>query len=183
MTLAARKIRDVPEPRRDDYLGPGRVLAVEPHAIEVEIRDGERAWARMALAFPYAPVPGDELLILGKGDDHYVIGVLHGTGRTALSFQGAVDLRAEGGPLTLSSDRGVAIRGPELEIEAGKLRMVAGAVVQKFTSLYQRVRDTLGVRAGQAHTVVDDRSFMTAKNASIVTEEAMTINGSEIHLG
>ena len=36
---------------------------------------------------------------------------------------------------------------------------------------------------GTAHTVVDDTSFMTAKNASIVTEETMSINGDEIHLG
>jgi len=137
----------------------------------------------MALAFPYAPAMGDVLLVIGKGEEYYVIGVLHGTGRSALSFQGAVDLRAVGGPLTLSSDQGVAIRGPELEVEAGKLRMVAGSVVQKFTSLLQRVRGALNVHAGQAHTVVEERSFMTAKNASIITEETMSINGSEIHLG
>jgi len=183
MTSAARKIRPLEAPRPDDYLGPGHVIAVAPHEVEVEIGEGLRVSARMALAFPYAPEPGDVLLVIGKGADHYVIGVLHGTGRAALSFQGGVDIRAQGGPLTLSSDQAVAIRGPELEVEAGKLRMVAGSVVQKFTSLVQRVRDAMSVRAGQAHTVVDDRSLMTAKNASIVTEEAMTINGSEIHLG
>jgi hypothetical protein len=48
---------------------------------------------------------------------------------------------------------------------------------------YQRVRGALEVRAGKAHTVVDDSSFLTAKNASIVTEETMSINGNEIHLG
>lgn len=185
MTQAARKIRELPVPglQPDDYLGPGLVVAVEPHETEVEIRGGERVRARMALAFPYAPEPGDELLVIGRGEDHYVIGVLRGTGRVALTFQGAVDVRAQGGPLTLSSDQAVAIRGPELEVEAGKLRMIAGSAVQKFTSLYQRVREALSVHAGQSHTVVDDRSFMTAKNASIVTEEAMNINGSEIHLG
>jgi hypothetical protein len=181
MTSAVRILRELPRP--DDYLGPGHVIRVEPHEVEVEIRGGERVRAQMALAFPYAPEPGDVLLIIGKGEDHYIIGLLQGTGKTALSFQGAVDLRAQGGPLTLSSDQGVAIRGAEVEVEAGKLRMIAGSAVQKFTSLYQRVRDALSVRAGQAHTVVDDRSFMTAKNASILTEEAMTINGSEIHLG
>lgn len=183
MTSAARKIRELSAPQPDDYLGPGHVIAVEPHQIEVEIRSGERVHAQMALAFPYAPEPGDVLLVIGKGEEHYVIGVIRGTGRTALAFQGAVDLRAQGGPLTLSSDQGVAIRGPEVEVEAGKLRMMAGSVVQKFTSLYQRVRDSLNVHAGQAHTVVEDRSFLTAKNASIVTEETMNINGNEIHLG
>ena len=50
-------------------------------------------------------------------------------------------------------------------------------------SLLQRVTGSLEVRAGQTQTVVEGRSIMTAKNASIVTEEAMTINGEEIHLG
>ena len=137
----------------------------------------------MALAFPYQPEVGDVLLVIGKGGAFYVIGVLSGKGKAVLAFQGGVDVRAQGGPLTLSSDQGVAIRGPELDIETNKLRMFAGSVVQKFNSLCQRVRDALQIRAGESHTVVDDRSFMTAKNASIVTEETMSINGQEIHLG
>jgi hypothetical protein len=183
MTRAARKILDLPVHQEGNYLGPGHVTRIEHHEVEVEIRGGERARAQMALAFPYEPREGDVLLVIGKGDEHWVIGVIHGTGKSALTFQGAVDLKAQGGPLTLSSDHGVAIRGPEVEVEAGKLRMMAGAVAQKFTSLYQRVRDALDVHAGQAHTVVDDASFMTAKNAAIVTQETMSINGSEIHLG
>ena len=93
----------------------------------VEIRGGERARAQMALSIPYEPAVGDVLLVIGKGDEHYVIGVLHGSGKTSLSFQGAVDLRATGGPLTLSSDQGVAIHGPEMEIQTGKLQVFAGA--------------------------------------------------------
>lgn len=166
-----------------EYLGPGRVLSVGPPEVEVELGHGERVTAQMALTFPYSPVVSDVLLVIGRGGDHYVIGVLHGTGRSTLSFQGGVEVRAQGGPLTLSSDQGVNIRGPEVEVETGKLRMIAGSVAQKFTSLYQRVRDSLNVHAGQAVTIVEDRSLLTAKNASIVTEDTMTINGNEIHLG
>lgn len=183
MSHAARKVAPLPLTRPTDHLGPGRVVRVAPHEIEVELREGERVTAQTALAFPYVPEEGDVLLVIGKGEEHWIIGVIHGTGKTALAFPGAVDLRAQGGPLTLSSDHGVAIRGPEVEVEAGKLRMFADSVVQKCTSLYQRVRDALDVRAGQAHTVVDERSYLTAKNASIVTEETMSINGNEIHLG
>ncbi|WP_437900733.1 DUF3540 domain-containing protein [Sorangium sp. So ce124] len=183
MTQAARKIRELPAPRPDDYLGPGRVVRVGPREIEVEIRGGERVAAQMALAFPYAPEVDDVLLVIGRDDEHYVIGVLRGTGKASLSFQGAVDLRAQGGPLTLTSDQGVAIRSPAVAIEAGKLQMFAGSVVQKFTSLYQRVRDAMDLRAGTARTVVDEQSYLTAKNASIVTQETMAINGREIHLG
>lgn len=166
-----------------EYLGPGRVVGVKPHEVEVEIRGGERVTAVMALAYPYAPEVSDVLLVIGRGGEHYVIGVIHGQGRATLAFSGGVEVRAQGGPLTLSSDTGVTIRGPEMEVETGKLRMIAGSVAQKFTSLYQRVRDSLNVHAGQSHTIVEDRSFLTAKNASIVTEETMSINGNEIHLG
>jgi hypothetical protein len=182
-SAAEKKIHELPVPRSGDYLGPARVVAVMPHEVEVEIRSGQRARARMALSIPYEPSVGDMLLVIGKDDEHYVIGVLQGSGRTSLSFQGAVDVRATGGPLTLSSDTSVSILGPETEIQTGKLQVFAGAVVEKLGSLYQRVRETLNVHAGKTHTVVDDASFMTAKNASIVTEETMSINGDQIHLG
>jgi hypothetical protein len=184
MLSALRPIPSSPQPAEAAlYLGPAHVTAVHAHDVEVTLDDGATARARLALAFPYAPAPGDELLVVGKDGDHYVIGVLRGTGRTALSFQGDVDVRAEGGALRLSGDLGVAIRGPELEIQAGKMRVMAGAVVQKFASLYQRVSAMLSVHAGQTHTVVDDSAITTAKSAAILTEETMTINGSEIHLG
>jgi hypothetical protein len=183
MPSAAKKIHELRAPRQDDYLGPGNVVDVAPHEITVLVRGSERVRAQMALSIPYEPRVGDVLLVIGKGDDHYVIGVLVGHGKTSLSFQGAVDLRATGGPLTLSSDQGVAIHGPEMEIQTGKLHVFAGAMVEKLGSLYQRVRGALNVHAEKTHTVVDDASFMTAKNASIVTEETMSINGNEIHLG
>lgn len=176
-----KKLHELAAP--DDYLGPGEVVGVMPHAVEILIRGGVRASAQMALSITYEPRVGDVLLVIGKGDEHYVIGVLKGSGTTSLSFQGPVDLRANGGPLTLSSDVGVALHGPEVEIQTSKLEVFAGAVVEKLGSLYQRVRGALNVHAGKTHTVVDDASFMTAKNASIVTEETMSINGNEIHLG
>jgi hypothetical protein len=182
MTSSA-KIYELPLPKPGDYLGPGNVVAALPHEVTVEIRGAEQVRAQMALSIPYAPVVGDVLLVIGKGEEHYVIGVLVGTGKTQLSFQGAVDLRATGGPLTLSSDQGVAIHGPEMEIQTGKLHVFAGTVVEKLGSLYQRIRGALNVHAETAHTVVDDASFLTAKNASIVTEETMSINGDQIHLG
>jgi hypothetical protein len=183
MSHAARKVVPLPVQSPAEYLGPARVTRVAPHEVAVEIRSGEEVTAQMALAFPYAPAEGDVLLVIGKGGEHWVIGVVHGAGKAALAFQGGVEISAQGGPITLTSDRGVAIRGPDVEVEAGKLSMIAGSVVERFTSLYQRVRDAWSVRAGEARTIVDGSSHLTAKEASIVTEETMSINGSEIHLG
>jgi hypothetical protein len=166
-----------------DYLGPATVVATEGPRPTVELTDGMIVPVEMALALPYEPALGDSLLVVGRGPHHYVIGVLHGTGRTALTLPGDVDLHASGGSLSLSGDKGVQIRGPELEIQVGKLRMMASAVVQTFTSIHQRVSELLSVQAGEAHTLVENTSFTKAKNATLLTEETVTVNGKQIHLG
>lgn len=166
-----------------DYLGPGRVTAAEAGRVTVELPGGPSVVAEMALALPYEPALGDTLLVIGKEERYYVIGVLHGRGRTVLSLSGDVAVHARDGALSLSGDKGVAIRGPELEVEAGKVRMIADAVVQKVASMYQRVSALFSVHASEAHTVVEKTSFTKAKNATILTEETVTVNGKQILLG
>ena len=41
----------------------------------------------------------------------------------------------------------------------------------------------LSVHAREVHTVVDETHLTKAKSASVLTEETMTINGKQIHLG
>jgi hypothetical protein len=166
-----------------EYLGPADVTEVFANEAEVRLPSGVLTRARLALAFTYEPRPDDVVLVIGNADGHYVIGVLSGRGRTVLEFQGDVDLRAVGGSLNLSADKGVRIDAPEVEVQTGKLRMMAGAVMQKFTSLRQRVTELLSVHAGQSHAVVDEAAFQQSKSATIQTQEKVLINGKEIHLG
>src|SRR5512140_2960790 len=170
-------------PAPSEYLGPANVVEVRGRELLVEIPASGLVSATIALAFPYEPVPGDVLLIIGRGGDYYGIGVLHGTGRTALSFHGDVDLRAHGGALNLSGDQGVVIAGPEVSVHASKLQMVADAVVQRFASVYQRVSAMLSVHAKETHTVVDETAYTQSKSGVILTEETMSINGKKIHIG
>ncbi|WP_437280976.1 DUF3540 domain-containing protein [Sorangium sp. So ce375] len=166
-----------------EYLGPGRVTAAEGGAITVELPGGQPVAVEMALALPYTPALEDTLLVIGREERYYAIGVLHGRGQTVLSLQGDVALHAREGALSLCGDKGVEIRGPELEVQAGKIRMVADAVVQRFTSVVQRVSALLSVQASESHTVVEKTSFTKAKNATILTEETVTVNGKQILLG
>ena len=166
-----------------DYLGPADVTKVEPHEVEVRLPSGGLVRARVALAFTYEPQPKDVVLVIGNADGHYVIGVLHGAGRAVLGFPGDVELRAVGGVLHLAGDTGVRLDGPEIEVKAGKLRLLADSVAQKFTELRQPVTTLLSVRAGRTHTVVDDSTYAQSKSATIVTEEKVTINGKSIYLG
>src|SRR5580658_6142610 len=93
-----------------DYLGPAEVSSAEALGATVVLPDGRHVRAELALALPYRPVLGDVLLVIGKGDDYYAIGVLRGSGTTSLSFQGDVELTAVDGRLRLSGERGVELR-------------------------------------------------------------------------
>jgi hypothetical protein len=169
--------------RVEDYLGPAEVTRAAADEVMVVLPGGAApARAELALAFPYAPAAGDLLLVIGKGEALYAIGVLKGAGRSVFSLPGDVGLHAEG-ELHLSGGKGVRVTGPEIELQADKLRAVAGAVVESFTSLYQRVREILSVHAGESHTLVDGAAYTQSKSAAIVTQETVTINGDEIHLG
>lgn len=167
----------------DDYLGPAEVVEARGPTLEVELPGGRRVPVTIALALPYAPVAGDILLVIGRGEAHYVIGVIQGQGRTDLTFHGDVELASLDGKVIVNGQRGVELRGPEVDVHAGKLRMVADAVVQRFTSVCQRVTELLSVHARESHALVDEGSFTQAKRAVLQTEETVTINGKEIHLG
>jgi hypothetical protein len=183
MHATVRTIAPRAREQTSDYLGAAEVVAVEPTRVVVDVPGAGLARAELAFALPYTPAVGDLLLVIGKGDDLFAIGVLRGAGRTSLSLHGDVDLHAVGGRLRLTGDRGLELRAPEVDVLAGKLRMVADAVLQRFSSVCQRVVDLLSVHAGEAHTLVDGASLAQSRRAAILTEETMTINGSEIHLG
>jgi hypothetical protein len=165
------------------YLGPAEIVDLSPGTITVRLPSGARVEARPALGFGYEPAVGDVVLVISQGEGSYVIGVLEGTGKTTLALPGDVDLRAVGGVLRLRGDKGIEVDAPELELRAGKLRMLAGAVVQRFSSLRQQVRDLLSVHAGESHQVVDGAAYSQSKSATLLTEEKVSINGKEIFLG
>lgn len=166
-----------------DYLGPGRVVEPASSGLSVEISDGSRVTARLAFAFPYAPALGDTLLVIGKGEDFYAIGVLSGQGTSRLSFPGGVEIHAGRGPLSLTSDERIRVAAPEVEIASPTVRVTAEALVEKLGSVYRRVRDLLHVRAKNAETFVDEQAILRAGSGAVVAEESVTVNGKQIHLG
>jgi hypothetical protein len=167
----------------EEYLGPAQVNSVSCREVIVSLADGEMVNATFAFALPYTPAVGDTLLVIGKGSQHYAIGVIAGSGQTDLSFQGDVQMRSVNGKLSLSGDRGVDIRGPELNVYTSALRMIARDVFQSFESVCQRVSTLLRVQAGETQTLVTGGTYTQSKTASILAEEAVTVNGREIHLG
>lgn len=163
-------------------LGPAEVLTVAPNEVGVKLASGAVVCARLALAFLYEPAIGDSALVVGDGQGHYVIGILSGSGKTTLDLPGDVELKAQG-KLRLSSQEAVEIQAPVVKVAANKLETLAGAVVERFRSLRQRVSELASVHVGESHTVVEGRSHAQSKSATILTQEKVTINGREVHLG
>ena len=167
----------------EDYLGPADVSDVRGRDVHVKLPDGRRARAQLAFTFPYTPVAKDVLLVIGRAGRYYAIGVLCGNGRTDLALQG--DVRALRHERNAHPEREPwdppAV--PEVDIATRGLRVVARDVMQKFESVIQRVSSILRVHAGESRTLVDGTSTLQAKRAPILTEETVSINGSEVHLG
>lgn len=178
------------EPRAlpSDYLGPGRVLEarpgeVPPGKIRVELEGGSQVEASLALAFAYQPSPGDSLLIAGRDRGWYAIGVLGGSGRPGLSFQGDVDLHAVGGTLTLSGDEGVEVEGREVTIRAETLRTFAGALSEKADEAYRWVTGLVTLRAGQSRRVVEGEDYNQSQDSIHLAKGTVKIDGHQIHIG
>jgi hypothetical protein len=173
-----------PVPVAPPRLARAVVVSVsDARSATVALPDGSVTTAAFAMAFPYEASAGDELLVIRDERETFVLGVLSGTGKTSLRIPGNVSLHAAGGELELAGDEGVRIRGPVVEVHADKLHTVARSVVETFTSFFQRVSEVLHVHARQQVSISDEGAYTQAKTASIQTEDTVTINGKEIHLG
>lgn len=182
MTAAYAHLLETAPANDQVFLGPARVVGLTGSTPLVEV-DGAEVRAELALAYPYQPQPGDELLIIGRQDRYYVIGLLHSTGEVALRFLGDVRLHAVAGKLELAGDEGVRVRGKAIELGAQKLQVWAESVVQQAGAWYQRVRETFDVHAGEKRELVDGNLSIRADRASTITRGVVTINGKEVHLG
>lgn len=164
-------------------LGPATVVEGGAAELLVARGDGPPVRAQLALSLPYEAAVGDVVLVVGQGDEHWVVGVISGRGKTTLALQGDVTVRAVDGTLALEGDRGVVVRAPAMEVHADAVRTFARTAMATLESFVQRVTGLLAVHAGQSHTIVEEEAVTQSKTAAIQTEGAITINGKEILLG
>jgi len=170
-----------PEPG-ELQLGPATVVGVKGLCPEVRLSDESVTVAQMALAFPYNFAKGDVVLVIGRGEDHYVIGVIQASGDVALRFQGNVNLHAVGGRLNLRGDEGVQVESPDFVVRVKKMTTYAATMVEKVGSLLQTVRERVDLVAGEKVERIKGANHVMADRASIATRGVVTINGKEVHL-
>jgi len=165
------------------YLGAASVIRSGPASLEVRLPTGEIVHPKLALAFPFVPAPNDDLLIIGEDERYYVIGVISSSGDTQLRFRGNVELRAVDGELELHGERGVELTGPRIDIKTKKLTVLADKATEVFGTVFTRVKELMSVHTGETDAVVHGQWSTRSKRAAITSEEAVSINGKQVHLG
>ena len=163
-------------------LGPARVVRAEGNRVQLELAN-EMVWAVVALAYPYQPVSGDSVLIIGQDGMWYVIGVLKGSGTTNLTVPGDLCIRAPFGAIELTGARLVRITSSAVQIKAGKLDLLARSVVERFVHAHRWVTETFQIRSGRFRTRVKGRYDLTADRIQERADGDVKIDGRQIKLG
>jgi hypothetical protein len=166
----------------ETYVGPARVIDVNPSTALLALA-GREIQAHLALGSLYEPVPGDVVLVLGHGDNYYVIGVLQGRGPTRIHVQGDLELRAPRGRIELFAGREIQFRTPRLALKVMSFELVARKVVERVGSIVQRVKDAVQLRAGRTSTTIDGDCHLRAKRVVTLASGEVRLDGSRIDLG
>jgi hypothetical protein len=162
------------------YLGPARILGRVGSKWKVALAD-RSASASLALAVPYQPEPGDLVLVIGT-EELYVIGVLQGQGRTVLSVEGDLEVRASG-RLRLQGGTDVEIGSPRVEIRADRMETAIGTVFERIVDCYRWVKGLLQTQAGRTRTVVQESATLLANRIVEKAKKDVSIDGNQIRLG
>lgn len=178
----------------ESYLGPAEVVSAGGTCgiVQVRLLDGEQVAARLALAQPYAPAAGDEVLVISqKWGEAYVIGVLHGRGVTTLQVPADLTIAAPNGSIRLSAGRHLELNGkasidlvtPKATVRATRLNILATTLVQRLGSAFTWAKDLLQWKSGRVRTVVDEGWLLRADRVHTKTSGNTCINGKTVHLG
>ena len=179
--LAARPLAAVSA--AELLVGPARVVDVGPSWALVEPAGRtEPVRAELAFSQPYQPAVGDLLVVVGSPDALYAVGVLRGSGRTTLAVEGDLDVVASG-TVRIAGGKGVALQGEDVVVEAGQLQIAARSAVEVLGSLVQRVTGLFSQQARDVHVQAEESVVTRGKNATILTEDNVVVNGKQLWLG
>ncbi|MFO1078564.1 MAG: DUF3540 domain-containing protein [Planctomycetota bacterium] len=164
------------------FLGPARALDVDGARVLVAL-PAAKAWATVALAGGYRPVRGDVLLVIGRDDAFYVIGVIAGRGATSVIAHGDLELMAPNGRIALVARDGVELRTGVVRVVAKAFEAVVDAIRQRCKEASTVVAGVLRTKAGRAETEVEDVCRTQAGRIVQHAQNDVSIDGEKIHLG
>lgn len=166
----------------DVKLAPASVIDVQGRKLTVLTADGE-VIAENALAFPYTPVKGDTLLVIGQADRCYAIGLLAAQGDMTVAFPASATFTAPRGEIKFKSGKGMELHSPNVRLRAGKLELVAKTISEKADNAWRRVRKLLKLDAGSVQTTVEETSHTKAGRYVVKAKQDVKMDGDKIYLG
>lgn len=156
-------------------LQPATVVAGAAPTIRVRFDNGSEAQVTPAFCAPYQAQPGDRLLIIGEADSTtYAIGVLAQQSPVRWHFPADADLVTEGC---------LRLRGREVSIEAGRLRLNARQILARAVRWYRWVSDCVQDRLHRRHSHIDEDDCLQAGRLDWRARGAVDIDGERINLG
>jgi hypothetical protein len=164
------------------FLGAARILRMDGARLLLAIND-QQAWACSAVGYPYSFQIDDVVLAIGQLDEWYVIGVLHGTGKTSLQVPGDLQLVSPTGSIELIAAKGITLRSPAVQIVATRLQITAKKLRERFEQASRWVTGGFDIVAKRMTTRVSQGYRL---NAGKIVERAVgdvKIDGNKIHLG
>jgi len=174
------------------YLGPARVLTPPGTSGYVQVTAGDDVmWARMAMAVPYSPEPGDEVLVVyDEPSRAYVIGVLSGSGTTTIRVPSDLRLEAPGGvtilagkTMTLQSEAALELNAPRAAFRFTRLNITVTTLVQRLANAYTWATGLVQSKSRRMRSIADEGWLVRANRAHVKTTDNIHINGQTIHLG
>jgi hypothetical protein len=163
-------------------LAPATVVATQGRKLTVQMPEGE-VTAENALAFPYQPVKGDTLLVIGQGQNHFAIGVLAAQGDMTIAFPANAVFAAPRGEIKFKSGKAIDLHSPNVRLRAGKLEMIAKTISEKADNVYRIVRKLLKLDAGRTHTTVEETAQTNAGRYVVKAKQDVKMDGEKIYLG
>jgi hypothetical protein len=164
------------------YCGPAIVLEADGRSLRLQL-PGREAQAELALGYPYQPKPNDLVLALGPKDgDLYVVGVLQGSGLTALRVEGDLHVEATG-RLKLSGRAGVEIDGARVAVKADRYELLARSVIERIGNAWRWAQGVITTSARRTRTVVEENATLAAGRIVEKAKKDVVIDGEQIRLG
>ena len=175
------------------YLSPATVLAPgESGYVQVAIGKDEVVWARMAMAVPYVPEAGDEVLVIGsQSAEAYVIGVLAGHGTTVLRVPCDLRFEAPHGSVQIDAGKSIQMRSklsmdlnaPRATFRFERMNVLVTTLVQRVADAFTWATGLIQSKSGRMRWIAAAGWLVRAGRAHLKTEANVHINGKTIHLG
>lgn len=176
------------------YLGPARVSGApgRPGFVQVELPDGIRVQARLALAVPYSPESGDEVLVVCQElPQVWVIGLLRGRGKTTLRVAGDLTIEAPHGAVNILAGKGIrmeseesiGLSAPRATLRFGRLNILVTTLVQRLVNSFVWASGLIQFKSRRLRQVSDEGWLVRSGRAHLKSKDNFHINGKTIHLG